>query len=160
MKNQILTKTTFCLASLLLCIGCAKSNGQASSAPPTKDVLLTGFWRLDTSSEAFSEAPRILKLQVNGNSVRQADYCDIGGLTGQGMSGYDLDGDQFSISYYTFKDPAHPAENEMPTTERKLSGKITKLDGKVLVLDGKTTFRKFVPTKNSALTDNSSTLCE
>ena len=160
MKNQIVIKATICLASLLLSVGCAKAKNHASSAPPTQDALLSGFWQLDEASEVSAEAPRILKLQVNGNSVRQADYCDIGGMTGQGMSSYDLSGDQFSISYYTFKDPAHPAKNEMPTTERKLSGKITKLNRKVLVLDGKTKYTKFIPTKNSALSDKSATLCE
>jgi hypothetical protein len=152
---------------LVAFVACVKNNNRQTSFTdqpgPSQDDRLAGFWKLDkpeAGAENFKSAPRIIKLQINRNGLRQADYCDIDQGMASGMGGYEVEGGSLKIPYRAFKDPAHPGDYELPTTEKVFSGKITRLDNDVLELDGKLRYLRFIPAKGAALGDNAGSLCD
>ena len=129
----------------------AKSSGSAPSNPnPTLDDQLAGIWILDKSSGQMGGdgIPPVLKLQINRNGLRQADYCRITADQKQGMSGYDIEADVLKVTYHIFKiDSASKQIRLDQIEEKKFSGKITFLNQNTFVLDNKLKYIRYTPTK-------------
>lgn len=145
-------------------VGCKlKPDEAAANQPtPTIDDQLSGFWQLTGTNSSLKgiRAPKILKLQINSNNTRQADYCGLAQVGSQGMSSYSISGNDLEIESYTFADPANPQPNELPMNKFTFGGKITKLEADTFEIENTLTYVRFVPPTKSLLTDNAGDLCK
>lgn len=128
-----------------------------SSPPPPQPQPAAGVAATGAVAPAMV-APRILKLQVNRNGVRQADYCDIAGK-GQGVSEYSLTGDVLAVKYYTAK-KSEDSNELVSLNENTFSGKVTRIDKDGLELDGKLKYVRLAQAKGPGLDDDSTNLCK
>lgn len=139
MKNKIILMSLF--VGSLGFVGCAKQHGAGSPAAPSKEVQILGQWRLASPgavNAAGISAPPVLKFELNRNGLNSANYCLLDGVSGG--AGYEIKGDELSVTYYSFEKDAAPGE--LPAVEKKFVSKISQLDSKTMVLDGQATYEK------------------
>jgi hypothetical protein len=146
----------FALALLAVSIGifaifsaCVNGGRRPSAGPAERgasDATLAGHWRLvsPTDDKESVQAPRVLRLYINANQSREADYCDIGGARSQGAGQYELKNGTLTISYIGYRDAAHRTPDQ-EVEDLHYSGEITLLTADALELEGRYRYERYAP---------------
>lgn len=135
--------------ALAACVPSSKGTESSGKSLAASDESVAGYWKLTTAegSETGARAPRVLRLQINGNGSRQADYCDIGGQPNEGMGQYELKDGTLTISYIGFPDVAARRRDEFPQ-DLTFTARVTQVSESSLVLDGTHRYRRFAPVQD------------